>query len=81
MENGLSVRDTEVLVRPSSSNTKSPIQNPQPLSADLSKIENVLSSHFGTRIHLLRKSNGSGKITIPYENDNDLNRILELLNQ
>ena len=50
------------------------------ISPEMTKIESVLSSHFGTKIHLSRKNDGSGKIVIPYEDDGDLNRILDLLN-
>ena len=50
------------------------------LGFEYEKIQNVLSSHFGTKIHLKRNSKGDGSIVIPYENDADLNRILELLN-
>ena len=79
----LRVRDVEDLAR--ESGNKSPRKTTEPrcaanLSFEFTKIQNVLSSHFGTKIQLKRNGNGSGRIFIPFDNDEDLNRILELLN-
>jgi ParB family chromosome partitioning protein len=79
----LSVRDVELLAR--ETGNKSTIKKKKDevkdqLSFEFSKIQNILTSHFGAKIQLQRANNGSGKIVIPYENDEDLNRILELLN-
>ena len=79
----LSVRDVEELARESGNNSprkKSKPGSPANLSFEFTKIQNVLSSHFGTKIQLKRNGNGSGRIAIPFDNDEDLNRILELLN-
>jgi ParB family chromosome partitioning protein len=83
MERNLTVRDVEELARESgnkSSSAKSGVASKGELSFEYSKIQNVLSSHFGTKIQLKRNSKGNGRIVIPFENDTDLNRILELLN-
>ncbi len=79
----LSVRDVELLAR--QTGNKSTIKKKKEelkdqLSFEFSKIQNILTSHFGAKIQLNRAKNGSGKIVIPYTNDEDLNRILELLN-
>jgi ParB family chromosome partitioning protein len=82
LEKNLSVRQVEELARESgnkSSARKNSVAK-EKLSFEYEKIQNVLSSHFGTRIHLTRNAKGDGRITIPFENDQDLNRILELLN-
>ncbi len=82
LEKNLSVREVEELAR--ESGNKSPrrqnISSGNKLTFEYEKIQNVLSSHFGTKIHLKRNAKGDGSIMIPYENDADLNRILELLN-
>jgi ParB family chromosome partitioning protein len=82
LKNNLNVREVEELAR--ENGNKSTIrqagEKTNELSFELSKIQNVLSSHFGTKIHLKRNLKGDGKIIIPFENDADLNRILELLN-
>jgi ParB family transcriptional regulator, chromosome partitioning protein len=82
LKNNLSVRDVEELARSSSSKTTSRQgdNKENELSFELTKVQNVLSSHFGTKIHLKRNAKGDGRIIIPFESDADLNRILELLN-
>lgn len=82
MEKNLSVREVEELARENNNKTvssKGSAAKPK-LGFEYEKIQNVLSSHFGTKIHLRRNAKGDGSIVIPYENDTDLNRILELLN-
>ncbi len=81
----LNVRDSEELARESGNKSTLRKKSPESSSAgpgsfEFTKIQNVLSSHFGTKIQLKRNGNGSGRIVIPFENDEDLNRILELLN-
>ncbi len=82
----LSVRDVEELARESGNKStrvkkeSTGISSTGNLSFEFTKIQNVLSSHFGTKIQLKRNGKGSGRISIPFENDEDLNRILELLN-
>jgi ParB family chromosome partitioning protein len=83
LKNNLSVRDVEELAREASGKATSKggtVSKEGQLSFELTKIQNVLSSHFGTKIHLKRNAKGDGRIIIPFENDADLNRLLELLN-
>lgn len=79
----LSVRDVELLARETGNKStikKKKVEMKDQLSFEFSKIQNILTSHFGAKIQLQRANNGSGKIMIPFENDEDLNRVLELLN-
>ena len=83
IDNNLSVRETEDTAR--SIGNKSPAYKKKTvakntLSPEYARIQNILSSHFGTRIELKHLHGGRGKIQIPFENDSDLNRLLELLN-
>lgn len=83
MEKQLSVRDVEDLARERGNKStlrKKADQQKNQLSFEFTKIQNILSSHFGAKIQIQRAQNGSGKILIPFENDLDLNRVLELLN-
>ncbi len=48
-------------------------------SVAMRDIERRLASHFGSRVQLEGQEGGKGKITISYGDDEDLNRILELL--
>lgn len=79
-EKGLSVRQTESLVRnlykqqghvkKTSKSTLSPIYQ---------KIEDNLASHFSTRVKLKNSKNGSGQIVIDYYSQEELNKILGLI--
>ena len=83
IDNHLSVRDAENLARElgnSSTITKKNPRNNQLLSIEFRKVQDVLSSHFRNKVSLQRTQKGNGKIVIPFENDDDLNRILELFN-
>src|SRR5699024_7057961 len=83
VKKGLSVRKTEELVRdiqqqPHRSvgkNTKT-----APLSFQYQKVEDDLASKFSTRVRLKAPDKkGRGAIEIPFHSEDDLNRILELL--
>ena len=76
IKRGLSVRKTEDLVR-SLTKIKKNIKNLL-RSKEIEKLEGKLSSHFGTKIYT-SGNNNKGKIIIPYNSTNDLNRILEIL--
>ena len=76
IKRGLSVRKTEDLVRSLikiKKNKKNLLR-----SKEIEKLEGKLSSHFGTKIYT-SGNNNKGKIIIPYNSTNDLNRILEIL--
>lgn len=83
LNKNLSVRDVELLARETGNKStikKKKEEMKDQLSFEFSKIQNILTSHFGSKIQLQRANNGSGKIVIPFQNDEDLNRVLELLN-
>lgn len=82
LSKGLSVRKVEELVREiqSAGIRKSPKNNgAEPISFQYQKVQDDLSSRFGTRVQLKMKGKKSGIIEIPFLSENDLNRILELL--
>ena len=83
LNKNLSVRDVELLARETGNKStikKKKDEMKDQLSFEFSKIQNILTSHFGSKIQLQRANNGSGKIVIPFHDDEDLNRVLELLN-
>jgi len=83
LDQGMNVRDVEnraKLYGKKSGAQKKGRMSKNQLSFEFSKIQNILSSHFETKVNLQRSENGKGKITIPFDNDADLNRILDLLN-
>lgn len=79
VKNGLSVRQTEELVRRlyknGSQGKKETDKNGLPPA--FKKIEDTLASHFSTKINLSHSKKGNGSIMIEYYSIHDLNRILE----
>jgi ParB family chromosome partitioning protein len=77
---GLSVRKTEDMAREMQ---KAPVKKDgkksQPVSFQVQKIQDDLASKFGTRVKLKMGSQGKGSIEIPFLSENDLSRILEML--
>ena len=77
---GLSVRKVEEMVREiQQARTKKEGKQPEVLSYQLQKIEDDLASKFSTRVKLKITSQGNGSIEIPFLSDDDLGRILEML--
>jgi ParB family transcriptional regulator, chromosome partitioning protein len=76
-EKGLSVRQTEALVRnlykESGAVKKS---SKSQLPSAFQRIEDKLASHFSTRVKLRHSRNGSGQIIIDYYSQDELNKIL-----
>lgn len=77
---GLSVRQTEELVRKlyKSGAVKKPVKAALP--APFRKIEDNLASHYGTRVKMQHNKKGHGAITIEYFSIQELNTILEKMN-
>lgn len=81
LKNGLSVRKVEELVRElqKTGNKIKSLQKPKLISFQFQKIEDDLASKFGTRVRLKVQDKGTGAIEIPFMSEDDLNRILEML--
>ena len=76
----LSVRKVEELVREiQQSGSKPKIVKPVIISFQYQKIQDDLASKFGTKVKLKVQSKGTGAIEIPFLSEDDLNRILEML--
>jgi ParB family chromosome partitioning protein len=78
----LSVRKVEELVRDikaNGSHIPSKEKKQESISFQYQKIQDDLSSKFATRIKMKVQNGGKGSIEIPFLSDDDLNRILELL--
>lgn len=81
IQRALSVRALENLVKS--------YQNPEPkvgaskgtssLPAEVLKIQNDLSSVFGTTVKIKRDQSGKGKFSIPFGSDKEFNAILDVL--
>ncbi|HEY0055467.1 MAG TPA: ParB/RepB/Spo0J family partition protein, partial [Pedobacter sp.] len=80
IKNGLSVRKTEELVRDiHKTGLKKNGTKVEPVSFEYRKIQDDLASKFATKVTLRVQQNGKGAIEIPFVSEDDLSRILELL--
>jgi ParB family chromosome partitioning protein len=84
-EKGLSVRQTEALVKnlatEKSAGTSGDAAKAKPrLAPAYKRIEDNMASHFSTKVKLDRKQNGKGNLVIEFYNDEDLERIMEKMN-
>jgi ParB family chromosome partitioning protein len=85
---GLSVRDTEALVKGEFSlatqteEEETVVKNSK--SNNISEQQFVFKEHLGdrlaTKVDIKKAANGSGSIVLKFNSENDLNRIIELLN-
>lgn len=83
VKNGLSVRQVEELVKGVNKITGASKKagNPKaPLAYHLQKVSNELIGRLNTKVEIKRQSSGKGNIIIPFSSDNDLERIVKLLN-
>ncbi len=80
IQQGLSVRKTEELVRDMQrAPVKKEGKQPEPISFQVQKIQDDLASKFSTRVKLKIGSQGTGTIEIPFLSEDDLSRILEIM--
>lgn len=79
---GLSVRQTEDLVRAMQKPAKNAVKNAanSQLPPAYKKIEDNLASHFSTKVRMTHQKSGQGSITLEYYSLQELNKILELMN-
>jgi len=85
--NGLSVRDVEDLARGVKTEVVAAMGKPQTdkksvkgtLSVEQQTIVDDLRAVFNTKVQISKEPTGKGKIVIPFKSDNDLKRILDLL--
>ena len=75
---GMSVRQTEELVRRLREPKPAPARTTQRLDPDLERVETHLRERLGTKVSLSRSRTG-GRIVIEYYSDEELNRLYEHL--
>lgn len=78
IKESLSVRKTEELVRKVLSQPDAEEKAPE-IDNGIIKLQEQLSSHFGTKISVKSDAKNKGEIKIPFVSTQDLNRILEIL--
>lgn len=83
VKEGLNVRQTEGLIaklqmrgpKPSDGKTKAIV----PVSSNIARLEDKLREKFGTKVHL-KYTQGKGAVEISFFSDDELQRVLEILN-
>nr|WP_294940938.1 ParB/RepB/Spo0J family partition protein [uncultured Mucilaginibacter sp.] len=80
VKQGLSVRRAEEMAREIQQGPhKKEGKQPESLPFQMQKIQDELASKFSTRVKLKVNSQGNGSIEIPFLSEDDLGRILEML--
>lgn len=85
LKDGLNVRQTEALVTKLQARAEAPGEHAQkppaivPVDANLARLEDKLREKFGTKVQL-KYAQGKGAVEIMFFNDDDLQRVLEILN-
>ena len=81
LENDLSVRAVEALIKDSkpSSNPKSKAKPAKAVSFQMKKVSEDLKEMFQAKVKLKQDNKGGGKIEIPFASDEDLQRIIAIL--
>jgi ParB family chromosome partitioning protein len=84
VKEGLNVRQTEGLVaklQARGQKTADPAKPPAivPVDANIARLEENLRDKFGTRVHL-KYAHGKGTVEITFFSDDELQRVLEILN-
>jgi ParB family chromosome partitioning protein len=73
---GLSVRDTEALVRRMEKNELEPVAPPARPDPDIKRLESELAEKLGAKVQLQHNGKGSGKLVISYNSLDELDGIL-----
>ncbi|RUT79345.1 ParB/RepB/Spo0J family partition protein [Ancylomarina longa] len=83
VQNDYSVRKVEDLVRSinSKEEEETKVAPKTTLPKEYDSLKDHLSKHFDTKVDLKRTKNGKGKIIIPFKSDDDLERILAVMDQ
>lgn len=79
----LSVREIEEIARnyADAQNKKKAEKKTPSVDGEYKPAVDLMSAFFGSKIQFKRKPNGSGQIVVSFKNDNDLNRILDLIEE
>ena len=81
LNQGLSVRATESMVKKFLDSGKKQIKIAKALPLEYKKIEERLSSVLGSKVSLKRAASGKGSLTIPFANDDQLNDLIDLIEE
>jgi ParB family chromosome partitioning protein len=82
IKNDLSVRKVEEFVRKLQESKKlNTVPSPEEGTKDYEMLKTHLSHHFGTSVGFTRNNKGAGKIVIPFKSDDELEKIIAILDR
>jgi len=81
IEKGLSVRDVESLVKLHKGGAKKSSKTKKQLSPSYRKRQDWLATVFDTKVKLKADASGKGKIVINFDDTDELNRILDIIDR
>jgi ParB family chromosome partitioning protein len=79
IDSGWSVREVERIVREILNPTHKPRKNPDEIPEKYRHISDELSKLLGTKVNFKRNNKGKGNLVINFNNDDDLERIVNIL--
>ncbi|MCB0538050.1 MAG: ParB/RepB/Spo0J family partition protein [Bacteroidetes bacterium] len=78
-QKNLSVRQTEALIKSATSAKKAPIATAQKLPFAYQKIQDNIASVLSSKVNIKPKKDGSGEISIYFHDEDDFQRLVDLL--
>jgi ParB family transcriptional regulator, chromosome partitioning protein len=79
LQKRLSVREVEELAQNRPTAKAKIAKKAAAVDANLKPVVDSLNAFFGSKVQFKRKPTGAGQIVVSFKNDNDLNRILDLI--
>ena len=79
IEENLSVREVENLVKTQPTNLKNLKGQTSNLNSNQKVFKDFLGDRLSAKVSIQIAGNGSGKLSVHFNSENDLNRIIELL--
>ena len=77
----LSVRKVEEIARKLNGEKDTILEKPSNVSIDYEKLKDHLQKFFSSKVQFRRNNNGVGKIVIPFDSDDDLERIIAIFDK
>lgn len=81
VKQGLSVRAVENLVKKAGKSAEGNPGEREPGAGEYDRLRDHLSQHFGVPVEFRRNNKGAGRIVIPFATDEDLRRIVSILDK
>ncbi len=81
IDRDLSVREVEKIARSFTSEKETPAPQAESMPEEILQMKEMLSGKFRTPVRITKNTKGKGNIVISFSSENDLDRILSILNR